>query len=75
MEITDKREVKRLRRSRNRVIGGVCQGLADYTGTSSALWRIAAVISLFFTFGTTMIIYIFMWIIIPKETRAQYYAR
>ena len=60
-------ENKKLRRNpMNRVIGGVCSGLADFFGVDVALMRIAFVIAfLFASFGFWL--YIILWIVLPVE--------
>ena len=59
-------ENKKLRRNpMNRVIGGVCSGLADFFGVDVALMRIAFVIAfLFASFGFWL--YIILWIVLPE---------
>ena len=48
----------------NRVIGGVCSGLAEYFGLDTALVRIAFVIAFMFaSFGFWL--YIILWAILP----------
>ena len=52
----------------NRVIGGVCSGLADFFGLDVALVRIAFVIAfLFASFGFWL--YIILWIVLPEGQR------
>ncbi len=48
-----------------KVIGGVCAALADRFDLSRTLMRVAFV--LFGLFGVGEIVYIALWIIIPKE--------
>jgi len=56
----------RLVRSReNRILGGVCAGLANYLGIDVTLVRILAVV-LAFAAGTAVLAYIVGWIIIPE---------
>ena len=56
---------KLYRNSMNRVIGGVCSGLADFFGVDVALMRIAFVIAfLFASFGFWL--YIILWIVLPE---------
>ena len=56
-----------LRRSRtDRWVGGVCGGLAPATGLPSWLWRLIFV-SLVLCGGTGMMIYLLLWILVPKE--------
>ena len=54
------------RNSMNKVIGGVCSGLADFFGLDVALVRIAFVIAFMFaSFGFWL--YIILWIGLPVE--------
>lgn len=53
------------RSTQNKMIGGVCGGLAEYFETDPSLIRIAAV-ALFFAGGVGLIAYIVAWIILPK---------
>ncbi len=56
-----------LRRSRiDRWLGGVCGGLAPTTGLPSWLWRLIFV-SLLLCGGTGLMIYMLLWILVPKE--------
>lgn len=59
-------EAKRLRRSlKDSVIGGVSGGLGEYFGTDPVIFRILFVV-LTFTGGGGVLIYLLMWIFIPK---------
>jgi phage shock protein PspC (stress-responsive transcriptional regulator) len=49
----------------NNVFGGVCSGLAHWLDIDTVLMRILFVI-LFFVGGSAILIYIILWIIIPK---------
>jgi phage shock protein C len=61
---------KRLYRSRNdRMIAGLCGGLANYFGVDPTLVRILAVISLFLP-GPQILAYLIGWIIVPEESVA-----
>ncbi len=60
-------DIRRLRRSRsNRVIGGVCGGLASYFGIDVAVVRILMFLLIFFG-GISLWVYIILWIVIPSE--------
>ncbi len=61
---------KKLYRSRsNRMLGGVCGGLAEYFDRDPVLIRVLAVLALIF--GTAGFwAYIVMWLIVPDESRA-----
>lgn len=56
---------KRLSRSNNKMIGGVCAGLADYLGLDPTIVRIVWVLMLFFA-GFGILLYLILWIIMPK---------
>jgi phage shock protein PspC (stress-responsive transcriptional regulator) len=59
-------DIRRLRRSRDdRVIAGVCGGVAEYFGIDAVLVRIAALI-LVFAGGAGIILYIIGWIAMPE---------
>lgn len=61
-------ETKKLRRSlRESVVGGVAGGLGEYFNTDPVIFRILFVV-LTFTGGGGLIIYLLMWIFIPKDT-------
>ena len=48
-----------------RMIAGVCSGLALHYGWDLSLVRIIAVVALFLSGGTAMLVYFAAWIIIP----------
>jgi phage shock protein PspC (stress-responsive transcriptional regulator) len=53
--------------STDRKIGGVCGGLAEYYEKDSALIRILFALLALFAFGTGIVIYLVMWLNIPKK--------
>jgi phage shock protein C len=56
-----------LRRSRtDRWLGGVCGGLAPATGLPSWLWRLIF-LALAVCGGTGLMLYVLLWILVPKE--------
>jgi phage shock protein PspC (stress-responsive transcriptional regulator) len=57
-----------LRRSKkNRVIAGVCGGLAEFFGISSFWFRLAFLIALIPGGVPGILVYLLCWIIIPSE--------
>jgi len=59
---------KRLYRSRNdRVIAGVCAGLGHYFNLDPVLIRVLAVIVGFMSFGTLVLLYLVLALIMPLE--------
>ncbi len=67
-----KRKSKKLFRDpENNIIGGVCSGLAEFTGISTTTWRIIFLIFLFFG-QVSIIAYLILWIAVPEaKTTAQ----
>ena len=60
---------KFLRRSRSdRVVAGVCGGLAEFFGISAFWFRLAFLIALIPGGVPGLLPYILCWIIIPKES-------
>lgn len=60
---------KRLYRSRDeRILGGVCGGIARYFDVDPTIIRLLAV-ALIFAGGAAVIAYILAWIIVPEEPR------
>jgi phage shock protein C len=57
-------EEKKLRRSNDKMIAGVCAGLAEYFGIDPVIVRIIFVI-LLVAGGPGFLIYIIMWIVMP----------
>lgn len=59
---------KRLtRNTENKVIAGVCSGLADYFELDPTLMRVIFVIA-FFAFGIGIIPYVILWIVMPPAS-------
>ena len=60
-------DLNRFRRSqRDRVLGGICGGLADSTGMESWIWRLVFVLFTL-SFGFGLLIYLLLWIFVPDE--------
>lgn len=58
----------RLLRSRDRILGGVCGGLANWLGWDVTIVRIAYIlISILSAAFPGTIVYIILWIIMPEE--------
>lgn len=67
-------ETKRLLRDPdNRILGGVCSGVALYFGLDTVLIRLALVLLLFLG-GVSFLMYIIAWIVIPKASTPQDFA-
>ena len=59
-------EKKRLTRSINKMIGGVCAGLAEYLDIDPTIVRIVWVLMVLFA-GFGILLYIILWLIMPKQ--------
>lgn len=59
--------MKKLTRSTDKTIGGVCKGLANYFEIDKSIVRIIFLVLIFTSFPI-ILTYLFMWIIIPIET-------
>lgn len=58
----------RLLRSRDRILGGVCGGLAKWLGWDVTIVRIAYIlISILSAAFPGTIVYIILWIVMPEE--------
>lgn len=61
-------ESRKLYRSRsNRMIVGVCAGLADFFGIDPTIVRLVFALGTLFGFGSFILIYIVMFIFVPEE--------
>ena len=64
-------ETKRLYRSRSqRMIAGVCGGIAEYFNTDPTWIRLLFVLLFFLGLGTMALIYLIMWIVVPNSPGA-----
>jgi phage shock protein C len=61
----------RLRRSRrNRMLAGVCGGLADWLGWDTTLVRVLyVVVSVFSAAFPGILVYVVLWIVMPSAER------
>jgi phage shock protein C len=58
---------KRLTRSRSdRLLGGVCGGVAAYLGADPTVVRLITVVAALF-FGASILAYLVAWIVMPEE--------
>ena len=61
------KEIKKLYKSKkDKMIGGVCGGIAEHFNLDPSLVRIIAVL-LLIAYGTSVFIYILLWIILPEK--------
>lgn len=60
-------ENKKLTRPNNRMLAGVCAGLADYFGWDVTVLRIIYALATVFTAFSGVIVYIVLWIVMPEK--------
>jgi phage shock protein C len=60
-------EKRRLTRSNNGMIAGICAGIADYFDWDPTMVRIGYILLSLFTVFADFLMYIVCWIVIPKE--------
>ena len=62
-------ETRRLTRSNNRMIGGVCAGIAEYLGwsvpTTRVLYVLVSVLSAAFP---GILVYLILWVVMPARS-------
>jgi phage shock protein C len=56
-----------VRRTDDKVLGGVCAGLADHLGIDPTLLRVLTVLVTVLGAGTVVIAYLVAWAIVPKD--------
>ena len=70
---TEPKKKNRLYRdSSDKVVGGVCSGLANYLNVDPAIVRLLFAIITFGGFGTGIFLYILFWIILPERDLDHY---
>ncbi len=63
-------EIRRLYRSgRDRILGGVCGGIAEYLGVDPVIIRLLWIVLSFASWGTGILVYIIFWIVIPRNPK------
>lgn len=61
---------RRLTRSHDQVIAGVCAGIAEYFGWDIALVRIIyLLVSIFSVAFPGIVVYIILWIVMPEKSK------
>jgi phage shock protein PspC (stress-responsive transcriptional regulator) len=58
---------KRLYLSNDKMLGGVCGGIAEYFGIDPTLVRLISLVLIITTAFTGFLVYIGAWFIIPKK--------
>ena len=58
--------MRRLYRSRSKMIGGVCGGFAEYFNVDPVIVRLITAVALFLTCCSVLPIYLIAWVIMPE---------
>jgi phage shock protein PspC (stress-responsive transcriptional regulator) len=59
---------KKLRRSKNQIVGGVCAGIANFFGWDFTLVRAIYALLTIFTAGFPgFLLYVVLWVVMPLE--------
>jgi phage shock protein PspC (stress-responsive transcriptional regulator) len=62
------RQPRRLvRRRDDRMVAGVCSGVADALGVDVTLVRVLTVLGAIFGFGSLVVAYVVAWALLPEE--------
>ena len=56
-----------VRRTDDKMLGGVCAGVADHLGLDPTLVRLLTVLVTVLGFGSVIIAYLVAWVIVPKD--------
>lgn len=63
----EQKPIKRLYRSgKDKLVGGVCGGIAEYLNVDPVIIRLIWAVSVFY-YGTGVLLYVIAWIIIPRN--------
>jgi phage shock protein C len=60
---------KLTRSTSNRMIAGVCAGLAEYLGIDPTVVRLLAILAFFTGFGGIALVYLIMALVVPEQTQ------
>ncbi len=60
-------ENKKLMRSKNRMLAGVCGGIAEYLGWDPTMVRLAYALLTFFTAFCGVIVYVILMFVMPEQ--------
>lgn len=55
-----------VRRTDDRMVAGVCSGVADYLGVDPTIVRLAVVVGTVLGFGTLLVAYVLAWLLMPE---------
>jgi len=59
--------IRKLRRITPGILGGVCEGIGEYTNTDPMMWRLIFILGTIFTWIPFALTYIILWAILPTK--------
>jgi phage shock protein PspC (stress-responsive transcriptional regulator) len=66
VSVTSDHSATLVRSRRNRMLGGVCGGLAEQIGVDPLLVRLVAVLLGLFSAGAVAVVYVVLWVLVPE---------
>lgn len=57
---------KLVRRTNDKMLGGVCAGLADYLGVDVTMVRLVVAVATILGLGSLVLVYLIAWILLPE---------
>lgn len=66
---TEKKDIRLVRSDKDRILGGVCGGLAEFFNVDATIVRLIFVLIAVFG-GSGVLLYLILWLIIPPSTSA-----
>ena len=65
--------VKKLYRSgKDRILGGVCGGIAEYFNVDPTVVRLIWAFGTLITMGTGIVLYIIAWLVVPRNPKQKW---
>lgn len=58
---------KKLTRSNDKMVAGVCSGIAEYFGWDITIFRVIYTVATVFTAFSGVVLYIILWLIMPQK--------
>lgn len=56
-----------VRRSDDKMVAGVCSGVAGYLGVDVTLVRVLTALGAVLGFGTLVVAYLVLWVVLPRD--------
>lgn len=56
-----------VRRRDDRMLAGVCAGVAEHLGVDVTLVRVLTLVGTLLGFGSLLVVYVVLWLLLPQE--------